>query len=153
MSLSLSADRICVPDKSQDGSEGGAMAWNICARTPAKSAESLDKKCRDRFVREAADIVAEVVSEFLRASRSMKQAEALAADFIGVTPRRIRSWRAGDVHSVSAAELQQLRDAQRRLVPHRAAYLRAELAEAESRMRELGCAISAFEPAAHGTRP
>lgn len=104
----------------------------------------LERMCREREearVTDAADIIGRVFDEAYRRVRSVKEAEAATADFVGVTGRRIRSWRNGEVHRIADDEYAALQRADAALVEWKISYHCAELARAEAEEREINARI------------
>ena len=88
-------------------------------------------------LREAENIVSRVYAEAFHQTRSAKEAEGRAAQWIGIKPRRVKAWRAAEIFAVSDIELRALREAERNLLEWRKQYHRAEYARAEAEEREL----------------
>ncbi|CAH2606443.1 conserved protein of unknown function (plasmid) [Rhodovastum atsumiense] len=104
------------------------MAWKDCRR-------NLDNFFRDRTIRELSGIIAEVVRLCRRHNDTMKAAEHDAAEILGITPRRLRSWRAAEVFSVTVEEAELIRSSRLKLAEYRCEQLRKELAVEEARLR------------------
>ena len=105
-----------------------------------------DNYCREHDahrLQEAERIVSRVYSEAFLQTRSAKEAEGKAAEWIGIKPRRVRAWRAAEIFAVSDTELCALREAERNLITWRKAYHRAELARAEAEEQQLVARIQA----------
>ena len=120
----------CVSPDTENAPMGDGMAWT-------KPAASLEKICRATIVAECAGIVGTAVEWWRERSASVKEAEARAAHALGITPRRVRGYRAGEVQHVSAEEAELLRAGWKRLAAVQMAQLRAEIEKLEARSREI----------------
>lgn len=111
-----------------------------------KSAVMLEKVCREREaarIKGASEIIGRVFEEAYRRVRSVKEAEAQAGDFVGLSARRIRAWRNGEVQRIADDEYRAIQAADAALLDWRIEYHRAELARAEAEEQQLVARIQA----------
>ena len=83
---------------------------------------------------ELAAIVRDAIEAHRARGQKTEHAMQLAARELGISPRRVKSWRYGEVYTVPAEEAETIRAAKQRLEKGRVDKLRAELALAEARL-------------------
>ena len=139
MSASLSLIGSVISYRTQHGTSDRGIARMNRAESLARRAADLAHSAvtaRERVLRDCARVVAEVMEQCLHHSRLIKTAEGEAAKLIGISPRRVRAWRAGEVYSVTAWEAELIHRARHDLALRHIATLRAALDREMARLSD-----------------